>query len=48
MKAIIDADIERLWDALMWLDTRNPEDTAAMEKKFHFNLMLREIYESNH
>ncbi len=37
---------ERLWDALMWLDTYNPEDTAAMESKFHFNLMKREVYEA--
>ena len=37
---------ERLWDALMWLDTHNPEDTAAMEKRFHFDLMKREVYEA--
>ena len=48
MKPLIDKEeqLEVLWDALMWLDTHNPEDTAAMESKFHFNLMKREVYET--
>ena len=38
--------LDRLWDALSWLDTFNPEDTATMEQRFNFNLYHREIYDN--
>lgn len=32
-----------LWDALMWLDTFSPEDTAAVEEKFNLDISARAV-----
>ncbi len=39
--------LTRLWDALLWLDTYDPETTAALENKFGFNLANRTVYAYN-
>ncbi len=39
--------LTRLWDALLWLDTYDPETTSAMENKFGFNLANRTVYAYN-
>jgi hypothetical protein len=35
------AENERLWDVLGWIDTFDPETTAAVEQKFGLGLLRR-------
>lgn len=35
--------LTRLWDALSWLDTYDPEATADMESEFGFDVLNRTV-----
>src|SRR5690554_4368861 len=37
----LEAENELLWDALCWLDTFSPEDTAAIEARLGLDLLTR-------
>lgn len=39
--------LNTLWDALSWLDTFSPEDTAAIEAKFKLDIRTRNSGDSN-
>ena len=37
----VETDASQLWDVLMWIDTFDPETTAAAEARFGFDLLSR-------
>ncbi len=37
-------DNERLWDALSWMQTGDPELSVALEERWHLNIDYRRVF----